>query len=249
MPNHYSTKFSCSIIIGALFSIFSSTAMAQESAYADLDACTKNEQIKLTAKGAAAGALTGLGAAFLTGKKNDAGKAALLGAVAGGAIGYAKAYYSAIDTCYKLNPSWVPESKLVRDPAKSYQQVIKEHRYSPKEGIKSVIKQVEVAPTAKPGTPLDINTTFDVMTPDGAETPVVIERKLFVIDAGKEEQILFPGASAQGRTFTVAPGRQADSVKLPIGADAKSGTVYRIDVSVAAGGKPADVVSRSVTVQ
>ena len=38
---------------------------AQESAYADLDACTKGEQIKLTTKGAVTGALAGLGAAFL----------------------------------------------------------------------------------------------------------------------------------------------------------------------------------------
>jgi len=219
---------------------------AQESAYADLDACTKGEQIKLTAKGALTGALAGFGAAFLSGKKDDAAKAAVLGAAVGGAAGFATAYYNAIGTCYKANPSWKPESNIGRDQNKSYTQVNKENNYKPKEGIKVLTKQMEMATTVKPGTNLDINSTFDVMTPDGAETVVVIERKLFVIEDGKESPLNFPGTASESRTLEA--GRNKDSVKLPIPAEAKAGSVYRVEFSAAASGKAPAIISKTVTV-
>lgn len=238
------------LMLSAMGLLVAATASAQESAYQDLNACTKGEQIKSTAKGAIAGAFTGLGAAFLTGKKDDAGKAALIGAAAGGAIGFATAYYSAIDTCYKMNPTWVPESKLVRDPSTSYAQVNKENNYKPKDGVKVIIKQVEMASYAKPGSKVDINSTFDVMTPDGAETPVMIDRKLFAIDGGKETIVPFPGNNASnGRANVVQPGRNTDFEKLPIATDAKPGSTYRVEISVAAAGKDPQMMSRTVTVQ
>jgi hypothetical protein len=75
-------------------------AHAQESANADLDACVKEQQIVLTAKGAGMGALAGLGTALFS-KNKDALKNAAIGAVVGGAAGFATAYFTAIDTCYK----------------------------------------------------------------------------------------------------------------------------------------------------
>jgi hypothetical protein len=243
-----STYLKCNSVVAVLLLSLSNVAFSQESAYADLDSCTKNEQVKNTVKGAAVGALSGLGAAFLSGNKDKAGKAALIGAAAGGAVGFATAYYSAVDKCYKSNPSWIPESKLARDPAKSYKDVVKENHYQAKEGVKVQFKQVDVASTVKAGTSLPISSTFDVLTPDGAETPVVIERKLFVIDQGKENPVPFPDAKA-GQATVVEAGRNISKVQLPIPADSTPGTVYRLDMSVATAGKTPDMVSRSFTVQ
>ncbi|TCG02291.1 hypothetical protein BZM27_54150 [Paraburkholderia steynii] len=55
--------------------------------------------------------MTGFAAMLVSNKKNDALKGAAVGAAVGGIAGFATAYYTAIDTCYKKNPSWVPESK------------------------------------------------------------------------------------------------------------------------------------------
>lgn len=220
--------------------------MAQESAYADLDACTKNEQIKLTAKGMLTGALAGFGGAFLTGNKEKAKQAALAGAVGGGAIGFATAYYTAIDTCKKLNPSWVTESSLVRDPSKTYAQVKKENHYAAKDGISLRLRDMAMPGEAKPGDSVAINTVYDVMTPDGAETAVVFSRKLYVVADGTEKLVTFPMAATATRT--VEAGRSKESMTLPISADTKAGTVYRVELSAAAGDKSPVTMSKSVTV-
>lgn len=244
--NNFSAR-TLSILVAATLLSLAGSASAEESAYADLNACTKGEQIKLTAKGVAVGALTGFGAAFLSGKKDDALKATAIGAAVGGVAGFATAYYTAIDTCLKLNPSWVPESNIVRDPSKSYAQINKDNNYNKrKDGIKVLAKKLDMASSVKAGSNLDINSTFDVMTPDGAETAVVIERKLFAVVDGKETALPFPGKSSEERT--VAAGRSNDSVKLPISSDAKAGTVYRVEFSVAADGKAPAVISKTVTV-
>lgn len=235
-----------SFLLAAILLSSAGSAFSQESAYADLNACTKGEQIKLTAKGALTGALAGFGAAFLSGKKDDAGKAALLGAAVGGAAGFATAYYNAMATCYKLNPTWLPESNIVRDPSKSYEEVKKENNYNSKEGIKVLAKKIDMATSVTAGSKLDINSTFDVMTPDGAETSFVIDRKLFVIEGDKETALEFPWKASVARTEQ--PGRHNDIVKLPISENAKVGTVYRVEFSVTAEGKAPTVISKTVTV-
>ena len=247
MKNRNRSVCKLPISIMAVLLSLSSVSFAEESAYEDLNACTKDQQIKLTAKGVVAGALTGLGAAFLSGKKDDAGKAAVVGAVVGGAAGFATAYYTAMDSCIKLNPSWVLESQIVRDPKKSYSQVNKENKYTPKEGVKVLAKKIDMATSIKPGSILEINSTFDLMTPDGAETPVVIERKLFAVADGKETATTIPGKSLP-EEHTTAAGRSKDSVKLPIAQGMASGSVFRVEFSVAAGGKPPSVVSKTFTV-
>ena len=219
---------------------------AQESAYKDLNECTKNEQIKATMTGAISGALAGFGAAFLSGKSDNAGKAAALGGVAGGAIGFATAYYKAIGTCQKLNPSWIPESSLIRDPTKSYAQVNAENRYRAGDGIRVVTKSIAMPETARPGEQVEVSSTFDVMTPDGAETAVVLDRQLFAIVNGNETSVPFPARPMEERT--VAAGRSTDSVRLPITSDAVAGTVYRVQLSVAPRGGAPNVMSKMVKV-
>jgi len=238
--------FKRSLIIAAILQASASQVIAQESAYTDLNTCTRNEQLKLTAKGAALGALTGFGGAFLTGNKEKAKKAALAGAVGGGAVGFATAYYTAIDTCKKLNPSWVTESNLVRDPAKSYAQVKKENNYSAKDGISLRVRDMAMPGEAKPGDELAIETVYDVMTPDGAETPVVFSRKLFVVADGAETEVKFPMAASATRT--VEAGRNKESMKLPISAETAAGTTYRVELSASVAGKSPITTTKSVTV-
>lgn len=222
-------------------------ALAQESVYADLDACTRGEQAKLTVKGAAAGMVAGFAGALLTGKKEKAGKAALLGMAGGAAAGFATAYYTAIDTCKKQNPQWITEANLVRDSSKSLKQVKAEHAYQAKrDGVMVAVKEIDSTSTIKAGEPLSINTYYDVMTPDDAEALVAFERKLFVSVDGQEAEVPFPQTGRFERK--VEAGRSHEPLVLPTLADAKPGTVYRIMMSAAAGGKAPVTVSKSITV-
>ena len=220
---------------------------AQESAYADLNACVKNEQIKLTAKGAAAGAFAGFGAAFLSGKRDDAIKAAALGAAVGGAAGFAIAFNGANASCLKQNPSWMPESTIVRDPGKSSKQVNKENNYKPAQGITVLAKSIEMPNSVQSGTDLNIINTFDLMTPDGAEAPISIKRNLFSIAAdGTEKQLDIPVKSPEQRTEAI--GRSKDLVKVAT-QGIPAGSTLRMEFSVAAGDKAPSTTSRIVKIE
>jgi hypothetical protein len=227
-------------------SVYASGAFAQESAYAELDACAKDEQIRLTAKGAALGMMTGLGGALFAGKKDQAAKAAVIGAAAGGAAGFATAYYTGIDNCKKKNPQWVTESNLVRDPSKSFQQVKKEHAYKSADGVKLYLKDVAAPVSVQPGERFAIDTVFDVMTPTDAETEVVFQRKLFLTADGKETELTFPLASSATRI--VEAGRSKETIQVPTPSNAAKGTSYRVEISAAAGGKPPATLSRTINV-
>lgn len=235
--------------VSVLFSVMMSVAggsIAQESAYSDLDACTKGEQFKLTAKGAITGALVGLGGSLFAGKKDNAAQAAVLGAVAGGAVGFATAYYTAIETCQKMNPGWVTESKINRDPNKAYAQVAKENSYKAKDGIKLLAKNMDVPDSVKAGSALSVVSTFDVMTPDGAEASAAIDRKLYVIEEGKET-LVYPKETIP-TPRKVEAGRNIDSGNIPIAGGAKAGTVYRVEFSVAPTDGAPSTISKNVTV-
>ncbi|TYC62190.1 hypothetical protein ETQ85_01155 [Zoogloea oleivorans] len=240
---HTTQKIAAKAIAALL--CLSTAAHAQESANTELDACVKEEQIMLTAKGAGAGVLAGLGAALFSNNKKDALKNAAIGAVVGGAAGFATAYFTAVDTCFKKNPAWIPESKIER--TKAYAQVKKDTKYKPTEGIKAQATKIEMPTTIKAGVPMDIVSTFIVLTPNGAETPIVIERKLFAIVEGKETALTFTGRNSEERT--VEPGEHQDTARLPIPSDAKADTQYRFEFSVSAGGKPVSTVKETVTVQ
>ena len=51
----------------------------------------------------------------------------------GGIAGFATAYYTAVDTCFKKNPAWLPESDIQH--TKDYDKVKREIRYKPSQGI------------------------------------------------------------------------------------------------------------------
>ena len=233
-----------SIIAATSLLQLSSNVQAQESANAELDSCVRNEQIVTTAKGAGAGAIAGLSAMFVAHKSNDAVKGALIGAAVGGVAGFATAYYTAVDTCYKKNPAWKPESKLER--TQSYSDLKKKIKYKPSQGIVARAESVDVAAPVKADSQAEMNSTFYVMTPDGAETNVTVERKLFVVTGDKEEQVIFPGDATQA--YTVAGGEQRDTVRIPIAKDTKAGTVYRVEFDVAAAGLPPSTSSKTFTV-
>jgi len=234
------------VLFAAMTTMYSAGALAQESAYAELDACAKDEQIRLTAKGAAIGLMTGLGGAMFSGKKDKAVKAAAIGAVAGGAAGFATAYYTGIDNCKKKNPQWITESNLVRDPSKSYKQVKAEHRYKPAEGIKLYLQDMAAPASVQPGERFAIDTVFDVLTPTDAETEVVFQRKLFITEDGKESELVFPLASSATRT--VEAGRSKETLQIPTPSNATKGTSYRVEISAAAGGQAPSVQSRTINV-
>jgi hypothetical protein len=245
--NNTFLRASSMLMVVSLLAV-NSAAFGQESAYADLDACTKSEQIKATAKGAFAGALAGFGAAFLSGKKDDAVKAAAAGALLGGTAGFAVAFNSAYATCMKLNSSWIPESNIVRDPSKSFDNVNNENHYQPKDGIVVLAKSIEMPSSVKSGTDLDITNTFDLMTPDGAEAPISIKRTMFTVAAdGTEKQLYIPVKSPESRTE--AAGRSRDIVKLKT-RDIPAGTTLRMEFNVAAtGDKTGSTTSRLIRVE
>ena len=236
-------KFTISVLAAALS--FATVVHAQESANAELDACVRDEQIALTAKGAGLGAMAGLGASLFSGSPEEALKKAAIGAAVGGAAGFATAYFTAIDTCFKKNPSWIPASKIER--THNYAEVKKATKYKPSEGIKARATKMEMPATAKPGSTLDIASTFYVLTPQETEIEVTIERKLFSIVDGKETPITFNGKTLEQRTLQ--PGEHKDMARLPIPAKAQAGTQYRVEFSISAGGKPASTVQATVTVE
>lgn len=242
--------FKTVVVASLLLPVASTFSHAQESANADLDSCVVQEQTILTAKGAGMGIVAGLGAALFGKNKDDSIKKAAIGAAVGGAVGavagYATAYYTAVDTCFKKNPSWVPESKIER--TKQYDQVKKDIKYNPKrDGEKAVAVKVDMPATAKAGEKLDLATRFIAMTPTGAEAHVKVERKLIAIDEGKETIVPFPGQTKEERT--VEPGENVDMSRLPIPTEAKSGSQYRYEFSVSMADKPASVATQTVTIQ
>jgi hypothetical protein len=244
--NNFSSCTSSMLMAASLLTA-SGVAFGQESAYDGLNACVKNEQIKLTAKGAAAGAFAGFGAAFLSGKRDDAIKAAALGAAVGGAAGFAIAFNGANASCLEQNPSWMPESHIERDPGKSSKQVNKENNYKPAQGITVLAKNIEMPSSIKSGADLNIINTFDLMTPDGAEAPISIKRNLFSIAPdGTEKQLKILVKSPEQRTEAI--GRSNDLVKIKT-QGIPAGTTLRMEFSVAAGDKAPSMTSRIVKIE
>jgi hypothetical protein len=74
----------------------------------------------------------------------------------------------------------------------------------------------------------------------------VFSRKLYVVADGKETLVPFPLAASTTRTVEV--GRSKESMALPISPETKTGTVYRVEISAAAGNKSPVTMSKSVTV-
>lgn len=238
---------------GTLFAVamyvFSASVSAQESANAELDACVTDQQVRMAAKGALIGIAGGLGTNMFSNKKDKkdkALKAAVIGGVVGAAGGFATAYYTAFAKCTSKHPEWIVESNLVRDNNKSYKQVNQENRYNARDGIVVLLKKIDAPQSVQPGQRFPIDSTFDLMTPNGAETEVQFQRKLFVIADGQEAEMQFPLASTATRV--VEAGRSHEVIHVPTPSDAPKGTMYRVEISALAGDKPAVVQSTTVTV-
>jgi len=240
-PSKMSTAVLCAL------TFVTSHVAAQESAYADLNSCVQSEQVTATAKGAAVGALTGLGASLFGGmKKKDAIKATALGALAGGGIGFVKAYYEATNTCYTKNPSWIPASNITRSATLA--QAKKAAKYKPSEGVKTTIVGIDMPTSVQSGTAsIPMNTKFTVLTPDDAETPVEISRKIYIIENGKEEPMPFTaGRSTEVKTFE--PAQHTDTINFPLSSDFKPGMQLRYEVQMKTASTPVVTESKIVTI-
>lgn len=216
---------------------------AQEAVTSDLDSCINSEKMSHTVKGAALGAVTGLLGSFMAGKKDKAGQAALVGAVAGGAIGYATAYYKAAGICMERNPSWVPESNIQRNP--NYKAVIKEFKYNSAKGDFSFVRKLQIPQTVKQGGVMEVKTHFVVLTPDGGEAKIKIIRKLFAIADNKEEEVPFFGRGEEERV--VENGEHEDTFNIPIDKEVPVGSKFRIEYRLSL--KDAPFISENATAE
>lgn len=226
----------------ASIALLGSHAQAQESTNSQMDDCVKKEQVTKAAVGAALGALTGWFAAARTG--GDAKKGALAGAVVGGGAGWLIAYNTAIDTCQKEHADWIPEANLVR--TKNYEEVKKNTRYTPAKGITSTVIAVD-AKSVEAGT-FEMSSTFQVMTPDGAETKVVLTRKMFTTIDGKEEEVKI-ASSRPNEERTVEPGQHMDTVRIHVPADLKAGSKVRYVFGVSTDGKAAAELTKVIPIK
>lgn len=227
-----------------LVAVVSTTASAGQSVTSDLNDCITQKILSSTAKGVVAGALTGWLSAKAVGKKEDAGKAALIGAAAGGALGYVKAWNKAVDSCKNEHPDWVPESDIKRSP--NYEAVVAEFNYKPpqKDSI-AVVRPLQMPDPVKPGDTASIKAKFVILTPDGGEAKVKIDRKFFIITDSQEESLSFPGKDSEDRI--VENGEQMDEFNLPIAKDVPVGTKIRVQYAISLNGAP--LVSQSGIVE
>lgn len=220
-------------IIGVAIAFLSATqfshVLAQEAVTSDLDSCITSEKIAFTVKGAAVGALTGLMGSFLSGKGDKAGKHAVIGAVAGGAIGFATAYYKAAGICMDKNPSWIPESKIQRKD--NYKEIVREFKYKSSMGDFIYLRKLQTPNAVNPGGNIEIISKYVVLTPESGESKVRIERKFFIIDENnKEEEIPFFGKGIEERV--VANGEEVETANIPVPTDAPKGSSFRIEYRI-----------------
>jgi hypothetical protein len=223
-------------IVASVVSTLGANTWAGESVTSELDKCITQKKISYTAKGAMAGALAGFLGARAAGKKEDERKAALIGALAGGGIGYLTAWNKAVDACKNEHPDWVVESDITR--SSNYDAVVAEFNYkSPQKDSVAVVRPLQLPEFVKPGDTATIQAKFVVLTPDGGEAKIKIERKFFVIVAdGQEEHISYPGKDSEDRI--VENGEQVDTFNLPIHKDVPVDTKIRVQYAISLNGAP-----------
>lgn len=235
-------KKTISVLAVALIASQAMHVSAQEAVTSDLDSCINSEKLAFTVKGAAAGALTGLMTSFLSGKKENAGRNAVIGAVAGGAIGYVTAYYKAVNICMQKNPSWLPESKIQRN--ENYKEVVKEFKYKPSMGDFVRLRKLQASPFASPGETIEIKAKYVVLTPDGGEAKIKVERKLFAIDGNnKEEELPLYGIEER----VVANGEYTEEFPIKMAPEATKDISFRIEYRISL--KDAAFVTESIVVK
>jgi len=164
--------------------------------------------------GAAAGALTG----YLIGKKrgsNEALAGALIGAIVGGTIGWSV-------------------GKYVENKTKSAEQVKSQYAkyYNTNSKRPPAVESMSVytdSPVAKPGTPLKLYTSYDILVPDSTSELRVTEKRVVKDSNGK---VLMP-EQVNEKTLSGAGGYES---YLPINVpeNAQEGD-YVYDASVSVG--------------
>ena len=224
---------------------------AQQSANAALDQCIRGEQRSSGLVGGLLGALGGLGIHLgrrssdeRGNERSGSGVSISVGAGAGGALGLASAYFNAVGACFKKHPEWVPESRLER--GQDYEALVQQTAYRPEQGLLARSTQVEMPAQARPETAVEVRSRFFLLTPDGAEAPVQIERRLFAVVEGQESALTLPAHAQEKRVLP--PGEHLDLVRLPIPKDAPLGTVYRLEFRISVGEQPASSAQAQVQV-
>ena len=222
---------------------------AQQSANAALDQCIRGQQRSSGLAGGLLGALGGLGL-HLGRRSGDergnerSGVSIGLGAGAGSALGLASAYFNAADACFKKHPEWIPESRLER--GRDYETLVQQTAYRPEQGRLARSTQVDMPAQARPESAVEVRSRFILLTPDGAEAPVQIERLLFAVVEGQESALPLPAQALEKRVLP--PGEHLDLVRLPIPKDAPLGTVYRLEFRISVDEQPASSAQAQVQV-
>ncbi len=222
--------------------------LAQQSANAALDQCIRGQQRGSGLLGGLLGALGGLGVHL--GRRSEdrsnerGGVSVSVGAGTGGALGLASAYFNAAATCFRKHPEWLPESRLER--GQDVDALARETDYRPEQGLLARSTRVEMPAQARPDSAVEVRSRFILLTPDGAEAAVQIERLLFAVVEGQESALPLPAQAQEQRVLP--PGEHLDLVRLPIPKDAPLGTVYRLEFRIRAGELPASSAQAQVQV-
>ena len=232
-----------------------SPCLAQQSVQTKLDECIVREQ-----KGdAAAGGILGFLSHFSVGVSRSSGTApppdnrqqssgggggAVTATAAGSAMGLATAYFNAMKDCLEDHPDWLPATQLGR--REDYRAAMARVGYEPSQGLVLRPEAVDMPAEARPETKFQVRSRFLVLTPDGAEASVYIERRLFAIANGQEEQLTIPAQPEEKRTLPA--GEHEDVINLLIPKDVPLGVSYRVEFIVGAPRKQGTMVSATIKV-
>lgn len=237
------------VLAGLLPGLMASPLLhAQESANRALEQCIRGQQRSSGAIGGLLGALGGLG--LHLGRSSEdrsterGGISVSLGAGAGSALGLASAYFNAAGACFKKHPEWLPESRLER--GQDVNGLMHDTGYRPEQGLLARSTQVDMPAQARPDSAVEVRSRFILLTPDGAEAAVQIERLLFAVVEGQESALPLPAQAREQRVLP--PGEHLDLVHLPIPKDAPLGTIYRLEFRIRVGEQPVSSAQAQVRV-
>lgn len=195
----------------------SSEVTSEVSAYENLNDCTFKKQAKGAVIGAAVGAVGGALIGLATGKTENAAKGALIGAAVGGTGNWLFSLRTAYDDCVNENPQWVKKSELQHPKNRSVAKVKKELKYKEKNGIVGLVKSFSapksVKASDKRSDPINVKTTFYVMTPDDGPSDYTIKRSIKVLNAKSEEIVKLDNLPESKESIPV--GMEIDKTGIP----------------------------------
>ena len=223
-------------------------AAAQQAVNADLDACIHEVQRTEARKGAVLGFLGGLGGGVAGVRQGDGGSVGIhvgVGTASGGALGLAVAYYTAVDSCLKKNPSWIPASRLERSA--QYADAVAKHAYEPRQGIVMQALGIEGPSSVVAGAELVLQGRLLLLTPLGDEQPVEIERRFFVRSDKDEKALRHLGHTQERRVL--GAGEHLDEARLPIPGSLPAGVEFRYVLLVRMEGMAPSVAVHTVVVR